>query len=205
MLEHYLSIGVRAVFVENVALTFFLGLCSFLACSKRVETAIGLGLAVIFVLAVTCPLNYLILHHVLEEGALVWIDPAMAEVDLSFLSFLTFIGTIAAAVQVVEMVVDKHAPRLYASLGVFLPLVAVNCAILGGSLFVQERGYDLAESTVFGIGCGLGWALAIVALAAIRERLRYSNVPAGLRGLGVTFLVTGLLALCFMAFAGVQL
>jgi Na+-transporting NADH:ubiquinone oxidoreductase subunit E len=203
--EHHLAIFVRAVFVENMALAFFLGLCSFLAVSKRVETALGLGVAVIFVLGVTCPLNQIILTHALAEGALGWLHPALADVDLRFLAFLTFIGTIAAMVQVVEMAVDRWAPRLYHALGVFLPLVAVNCAILGASLFMQERSYDLGESVVFGLGSGVGWALAIVGLAAIRERLRYSNVPAGLRGLGITFVVTGLLALAFMAFAGIDL
>jgi Na+-transporting NADH:ubiquinone oxidoreductase subunit E len=205
MLEHYLSLAVKAVFVENMALAFFLGMCSFLACSRKVETALGLGSAVVFVLTVTVPMNNLIYHYLLREGALAWLAPSLAGQDLSFLGFLTYIGTIAAIVQVVEMALDRFVPRLYAALGVFLPLIAVNCAILGASLFMVERNYNLAESAVFGFGSGLGWALAIVALAGIRERLRYSNIPAGLRGLGITFIITGLMAIGFMAFAGVQL
>ena len=199
MLEHYLSLFVKATFVENMALAFFLGLCSFLAVSKKVNTAIGLGAAVIFVLAVTCPLNNLIYNGLLREDAII------PGVDLSFLSFLTFIGTIAAAVQLVEMALERYAPALHGALGVFLPLIAVNCAILGASLFMMEREYDFGESCVFGFGSGLGFALAIVALAAIREKMRYSNVPPGLRGLGITFIVTGLMAIAFMAFAGISL
>jgi Na+-transporting NADH:ubiquinone oxidoreductase subunit E len=205
MLEHYLSLMVKAIFVENMALAFFLGMCSFLAVSKRINTAIGLGLAVTFVLAITVPINNLLLSRVLSEGALAFIHPSLASVDLTFLVFLTFIGSIAASVQVVEMAIDKYAPALYSALGVFLPLIAVNCAILGASLFMQQREYTLAESAVFGIGSGIGWLLAVVGLAAIREKLRYSNVPAPLRGLGATFMVTGLMAICFMAFAGIQL
>jgi Na+-transporting NADH:ubiquinone oxidoreductase subunit E len=205
MLEHYLSLMVKAIFVENMALAFFLGMCSFLAVSKRINTAIGLGLAVTFVLAITVPINNLLLSQVLSEGALAFIHPSLASVDLTFLVFLTFIGSIAASVQVVEMAIDKYAPALYSALGVFLPLIAVNCAILGASLFMQQREYTLAESAVFGIGSGIGWLLAVVGLAAIREKLRYSNVPAPLRGLGATFMVTGLMAICFMAFAGIQL
>ena len=205
MLEHYLSLLVKAIFVENMALSFFLGMCSFLAVSKRVSTAIGLGLAVIFVLAITVPINNLLLTEVLNEGALAFIHPSLANVDLTFLVFLTFIGSIAASVQVVEMAIDKYAPALYSALGVFLPLIAVNCAILGASLFMQQREYTLGESVVFGVGSGIGWLLAVVGLAAIRERLRYSNVPPPLRGLGATFMVTGLMAICFMAFAGIQL
>jgi Na+-transporting NADH:ubiquinone oxidoreductase subunit E len=205
MLEHYLSLAVKAIFVENMALAFFLGMCSFLAVSRRVDTAIGLGGAVIFVLTVTVPMNNLIFHYLLKEGALGWIHPSLAAYDLSFLGFLTYIGTIAAIVQVVEMALDRFAPALYNALGVFLPLIAVNCAILGASLFMVERNYDFAESAVFGFGSGVGWALAIVALAGIRERLRYSNVPPGLRGLGITFLLTGLMAIGFMAFGGIQL
>ena len=204
-MEHYLSLAIKAIFVENMALAFFLGMCSFLAVSKKVETAIGLGFAVIFVLAVTTPMNNLILHYLLQEGALAWIDPSFADYDLSFLSFLCFIGTIAAMTQIVEMTLDKFVPALYSALGVFLPLIAVNCAILGGALFMDERDYNLAESTVFGLGAGIGWALAIVALASIRERMRYSNVPVGLRGLGMTFMLTGLMAIGFMAFGGIQL
>jgi len=208
MLEHYLSLFVKTVFVENMALSFFLGMCSFLACSRRVDNAFGLGCAVVFVLAVTCPLNNLIYNYLLKEGALVWVPvlgPRLASIDLSFLTFISFIGTIAAMVQIVEMTVDRFAPALYSALGVFLPLIAVNCAILGGSLFMVERDYTLGESAVFGLGSGVGFWLAIVALAAIRERMRYSNVPAGLRGLGITFIVTGLMAIGFMAFAGIQL
>lgn len=205
MLEHLLSLLVKSIFVENMALAFFLGMCSFLAVSKKVETAIGLGLAVVFVLGITAPLNQLIYAYFLKEGAMVWISPGLAELDLSFLNFLTFIGSIAAMVQIVEMTVDKYAPKLYSALGVFLPLIAVNCAILGASLFIVERDYTLAESTVFGLGSGIGFWLAIVALAAIREKMRYSNVPIGLRGLGITFIVTGLMAIGFMAFSGIQL
>lgn len=205
MLEHYLSLGVRAAFTENMALAFFLGLCSFLAVSRRMETAFGLGLAVIFVLSITCPLNHLILEGALKKGALSSLHPSLSAVDLSFLIYLVFIGTIAATVQIVELFIDRFAPSLYQSLGVFLPLIAVNCAILGGSLFMAERKYNLAESAVFGFGSGVGWALAIVALAAIRERLRYSNVPEALRGLGITFMITGLMAMGFMLFAGIRL
>jgi len=205
MLEHYLSLLVKAVFVENIALAFFLGMCSFLAVSKKVETAVGLGFAVVVVQTITVPVNNLIYNYLLAEGALTWISPALASYDLSFLGFLTYIGTIAAMVQIVEMTLDRHVPALYATLGIFLPLIAVNCAILGGSLFMVERAYDLGESVVFGFGSGLGFALAIVALAAIRERMRYSNVPDGLRGLGITFIVAGLMAIGFMAFAGIQL
>lgn len=205
MLEHYLSLAVKAAFVENMALAFFLGMCSFLAVSKKVETAIGLGAAVIFVLAVTTPLNNLVYNYLLREGALTWAGEGLADVDLSFLTFLALIGTIAASVQVVEMTLDKYAPALYNALGVFLPLIAVNCAILGASLFMVERDYNFAESAVFGLGSGVGWALAIVALAAIREKMRYSHVPDGLKGLGITFIVTGLMAIGFMAFAGIQL
>lgn len=207
-MEHYLALFVKAVFVENMALAFFLGMCSFLACSKRVTTSFGLGLAVVFVLAITCPMNQLIYNYLLREGALTWlpvVGPRMANVDLSFLGFISYIGTIAAIVQIVEMTIDRFAPALYGALGVFLPLIAVNCAILGASLFMVERDYTFAESAVFGFGSGLGFAMAIVALAAIRERMRYSNVPAGLRGLGITFIVTGLMAIGFMVFSGIQL
>jgi Na+-transporting NADH:ubiquinone oxidoreductase subunit E len=205
MLEHYLSLAVKAIFVENMALAFFLGMCSFLAVSKKVDTALGLGAAVTFVLTITTPLNNLFYNYLLKEGALTWLNPEWASVDLSFVRFLAFIGSIAASVQVVEMTLDRYMPKLYAALGVFLPLIAVNCAILGGSLFMVERDYNLGESTVFGFGSGVGFWLAIVALAAIRERMTYSNVPAPLRGLGITFIVTGLMAICFMAFAGIQL
>jgi Na+-transporting NADH:ubiquinone oxidoreductase subunit E len=205
MLEHYLSLAVKAIFVENMALAFFLGMCSFLAVSKKVDTSLGLGAAVTFVLTVTTPLNNIVYNYLLEEGALVWLNPEWSTIDLSFLRFLAFIGSIAASVQVVEMTLDRYAPRLYAALGVFLPLIAVNCAILGGSLFMVERDYTLAESAVFGFGSGFGFLLAIVALAAIREKMVYSDVPRPLRGLGITFLVTGLMAIGFMAFAGIQL
>ena len=205
MLETYLSLAVKAIFVENMALAFFLGMCSFIAVSRKVDTAIGLGAAVIFVMSVTVPMNNLIYRYLLSDGALVWITPAFGDYDLSFLGFLTYIGTIAAMVQIVEMTLDRFVPKLHAALGVFLPLIAVNCAILGASLFMVQRNYGLAESAVYGFGSGVGWALAIIALAGIRERLRYSNVPAGLRGLGITFILTGLMAIGFMAFGGVQL
>ena len=198
-MEHYLSLFIKAVFVENMALAFFLGMCSFLAVSKKVETAMGLGAAVTFVLAVTVPLNWLIYNGVLREGAL------SDGLDLSFLTFLALIGSIAATVQIVEMFLDKFMPSLYAALGIFLPLIAVNCAILGASLFMVERDYGFGESVVYGVGSGVGWLLAIVALAALREKMRYSNVLPALRGLGITFIVTGLMAIGFMAFAGIQL
>lgn len=204
-MEELLSLFVKAVFVENMALAFFLGMCSFLAVSKKVETAMGLGAAVVFVLAVTTPLNNIIYTYFLKEGAMVWVHASFATIDLSFLNFLTFIATIAATVQVVEMTLDRFMPALYNALGVFLPLIAVNCAILGAALFMVERDYGLAESTVFGLGSGVGFMLAIVALAAIREKMRYSNVPPALRGLGITFIVTGLMSIAFMAFAGIQL
>jgi Na+-transporting NADH:ubiquinone oxidoreductase subunit E len=204
-MEHYLSLGVRSAFLENMALAYFLGMCSFLACSKKVDTAFGLGVAVVFVQVLTVPLNNLLLKYLLAEGALAWLSPSLATVDLSFLSFILFIATIAAATQVVEMTVERFAPALYSTLGVFLPLIAVNCVILGGSLFMQEREYSFADSVVFGIGSGFGFAIAIVALAAIREKLVYSNVPAGLRGLGITFITAGLMSLAFMVFSGIQL
>lgn len=204
MLEHYLSLLTTAIFVENLALAFFLGMCSFLAVSRKVETAIGLGFAVIFVLGITMPLNQLINANLLKAGSLGWLglDPVP---DLSFLTYLFMIGTIAATVQLVEMAVDKFAPGLYNALGVFLPLIAVNCAILGGSLFMVNRDYTFGEATVYGLGAGIGWALAIIGLAAVRERIRYSNVPEPLRGLGITFIVVGLMSLGFMAFSGIQL
>lgn len=204
-MELYLNLFVKAVFLENMALAFFLGMCSFLACSKKVETALGLGVAVVFVQALTVPLNQLILHHLLAEGALGWVSPALAKVDLGFLSFILFIGTIAAAVQIVEMVVERFAPALYTTLGVFLPLIAVNCVILGGSLFMQQRDYTFGESVVYGLGSGAGFLIAIVAMAAIREKLTYSNVPHGLRGLGITFVSVGLMSMAFMLFAGIQI
>lgn len=201
------NLALKAIFVENIALAFFLGMCSFLAVSKKVDTAMGLGLAVIFVLTVTTPLNAVISNYLLKEGGLAWALGAdtAEQYDLSFLTFITFIATIAATVQVVEMAIDKFAPGLYSALGVFLPLIAVNCAILGSSLFMVERDYNVTESTVFGFGSGVGFWLAMVALAAIRERLKYSNVPPGLRGLGITFMITGLMAMGFMIFGGIQL
>ena len=206
MLEHYLSLMTKAIFIENILLAYFLGMCSFLAVSKKVDTAMGLGLAVIFVLGITVPLNNLIRHFLLQEGALEWLIGEKAEeVNLSFLSLIAYIATIAAMVQIVEMAIDKFSPALYATLGVFVPLIAVNCAILGGSLFMAQRDYTFSESVVYGISGGVGWLLAIVALAAIREKLRYSNVPASLRGLGITFITTGLMAMAFQIFGGIQL
>ncbi len=204
-LEHYLSLFTKSVFIENMALAFFLGMCSFLACSKKVETATGLGIAVVIVQAITVPMNQLVYSLLLRKGALTWVSASMAEVDLSFLGFLTYIGTIAAAVQLLEMTLDRYVPSLYVALGVFLPLITVNCVIMAGSLFMVERDYTFAESAVFGVGSGAGWALAIVALASIRERMKYSNVPPGLRGLGIAFILTGLMAMGFMTFSGIQL
>ncbi|WP_245582623.1 NADH:ubiquinone reductase (Na(+)-transporting) subunit E [Oceanobacter kriegii] len=205
MMEHYISLFIKAVFVENMALAFFLGMCTFLAISKKIETAIGLGVAVIVVLGITTPVNNLIYTGLLKEGALTWISPDYATVDLSFLGLLTYIGVIAAMVQILEMVLDKYVPALYNALGVFLPLITVNCAIMGASLFMVERDYNFGESAVFGVGAGLGWALAIAALAGIREKLKYSDVPAGLQGLGITFMTVGLMSLGFMSFSGVSL
>ena len=202
-MEHYLSLAVKSIFVENILLAYFLGMCSFLACSKKVETASGLGLAVIFVLAITCPANWAINHFILQKGALAW--AGFPDIDLSFLQLITCIAVIAALVQIVEMVIDRYSPTLYASLGIFLPLIAVNCSILGGSLFMIEREYTFPESIVFGVGAGIGWALAIVSMAAIRKKLWYSNVPPALRGLGITMIITGLMAIGFMCFAGISL
>jgi Na+-transporting NADH:ubiquinone oxidoreductase subunit E len=202
-MEHYLSLLVQAVFIENMALAFFLGMCTFIAISKKIEAAVGLGIAVVVVLTITVPVNNLIYNYVLREGALEW--AGMPETDLSFLGLITYIGVIAAIVQIMEMVLDKYIPALYAALGVFLPLITVNCAILGAALFMVERDYDFGESVVFGFGAGLGWALAIVALAGIREKLKYSDVPAGLRGLGITFITVGLMSLGFMSFSGISL
>jgi Na+-transporting NADH:ubiquinone oxidoreductase subunit E len=202
-----LNIFIQSAFIENMALAFFLGMCSFLAVSKKVETAVGLGAAVVFVLGITTPLNNLIYENLLREGALSWLlgVEKAAEINLEFLTFIAFIATIAATVQIVEMAIDKFSPALYGALGVFLPLIAVNCAILGGSLFMVQREYDVAESTVFGLGAGFGFMLAIVALAAIREKMKYSNVPDGLRGLGITFITTGLMAMGFIIFGGIKL
>lgn len=205
MLEHYLGLFLTAAFIENLALAFFLGMCSFLAVSKKVDTAVGLGSAVVFVLAITVPMNNFIYNYLLRQGALEWLSDSLGGQDLTFLGYLAYIGTIAAIVQIVEMALDRYFPALHASLGIFLPLIAVNCAILGASLFMVERDYTFGESVVYGLGAGFGWALAIVALASIRERMRYSNVPEGLRGLGMAFILTGLLAIGFMAFGGIQL
>jgi Na+-transporting NADH:ubiquinone oxidoreductase subunit E len=204
-MEALISLAVKSIFVENILLAYFLGMCSFLAVSKKVETAVGLGAAVIFVLSITSPVNWALNHFLLRPGALAWASPELADVDLSFLVFISFIAVIAALVQLVEMVIDKFSPALYAALGIFLPLIAVNCSILGAALFIVEREYTFVESLVFGFSSGVGWALAIVSMAAIRYKLRYSNVPAGLRGLGITMLTTGLMAIAFMAFAGIQL
>jgi len=203
LLTAYLSLAVKSIFVENILLSFFLGMCSFLACSKKVETAIGLGVAVVFVLAITTPTNWLLNHFLLKDGALAW--AGLPDVDLSFLSFITFIAVIAAMVQLVEMVIDRFSPSLYNALGIFLPLIAVNCSILGASLFMQEREYDFGEAVVFGTSSGIGWALAIIAMSAIRYKLRYSHVPNGLKGLGLTMLMTGLMAIAFLAFGGIEL
>lgn len=200
-----LSIIVKAIFSENMIFAYFLGMCSYLAVSKTVKTAVGLGFAVIFVLLVTVPINYLLENNVLKEGALTWLGPEWATVDLSFLSFIMFIAVIASMVQLVEMIVEKFAPALYGALGIFLPLIAVNCSILGGSLFMQERQYvNIGEATAFGFGSGIGWWLAIVAIAAIREKIRYSHVPAPLKGLGITFIITGLMGIAFMSFMGIE-
>jgi len=202
-MEAVLSLFVKAVFIENLALAFFLGMCTFLAVSKKIETAIGLGTAVVVVQAITVPVNNLIFQFLLAGGALAWIG--LPDVDLSFLGLICYIGVIAAMVQILEMLLDRYFPALYNALGVFLPLITVNCAILGGSLFMVERDYDFGESLVYGVGSGVGWALAITALAGIREKLKYSDVPEGLQGLGITFITVGLMSLGFMAFSGIQL
>lgn len=205
-MENLLNIFVKSVFIDNMIFAYFLGMCSYLAVSKNVKTSMGLGIAVTFVLAITLPMNYLLENYLLKEGAMAWMGDQFKEVDLSFLSFIMFIAVIASLVQLVEMVVEKFAPALYASLGIFLPLIAVNCAILGGSLFMQEKAFvNVAEATVYGVGSGLGWMLAIIGIAAIREKLTYSNIPAPLRGLGITFIVTGLMGIAFMSFLGIKL
>jgi Na+-transporting NADH:ubiquinone oxidoreductase subunit E len=205
-MENLLNIFIKSIFIDNMVFAFFLGMCSFLAVSKTVKTSVGLGIAVIFVLLITVPVNFLIETYILKKGALTWLGKGFADVDLSFLSFMIFIATIAAMVQLVEMVVEKFSPTLYNSLGIFLPLIAVNCAILGGSLFMQEREYSsVAEAASFGLGSGIGWFLAIVSIAAIREKLRYSNVPGPLKGLGITFILTGLMAIAFMGLMGIKL
>jgi len=205
-MENYLNIFIRSVFLENMVFAFFIGMCSYLAVSKSVKTATGLGVAVIFVQVITVPVNYLLENYLLKEGALKWLGESYADVDLSFLSFIMFIAVIAAMVQLVEMIVEKFAPELYNSLGIFLPLIAVNCAILAGSLFMQQKEFlNIGEATVYGIGSGSGWCIAIISIAAIREKLRYSNVPAPLRGLGISFIITGLMGLAFMGFMGIKL
>ena len=204
-MEQLISLFVKAVFVENMALAFFLGMCTFLALSKNIKTAIGLGIAVVVVLAITVPVNNLILNGLLKEGALTWLSPALGDVDLRFLGLLSYIGVIAALVQILEMFLDKYVPALYNALGVFLPLITVNCAILGASLFMVERDYTFGESVVYGLGAGIGWALAITALAGVREKLKYSDVPEGLKGLGITFVTVGVMSLGFMSFSGVSL
>jgi len=205
-MENLVNIFVKSIFIDNMVFAYFLGMCSYLAVSKTVKTSTGLGIAVVFVLGFTVPINFLLEKFILKAGALTWINPSLADVDLSFLTFIMFIAVIASMVQLVEMVIEKFAPTLYNSLGIFLPLIAVNCAILGGSLFMQEREYaNIGEATVFGLGSGVGFFLAIVGIAAIREKIQYSNVPAPLRGLGITFIITGLMGIAFMSFMGINL
>lgn len=205
-MEHLINIFIKSIFIENMVFAYFLGMCSYLAVSKKVKTAAGLGIAVIFVLGITLPVNYLLENYILKEGAMAWISPSLADVDLSFLSFIMFIAVIASMVQLVEMIVEKFAPVLYNQLGIFLPLIAVNCAILGGSLFMQQKEFvNIGEATTYAMGSGIGWFLAIVGIAAIRERMEYANVPAPLRGLGITFIVTGLMGIAFMGFMGIKL
>jgi Na+-transporting NADH:ubiquinone oxidoreductase subunit E len=205
-MENLVNIFVKSIFIDNMVFAYFLGMCSYLAVSKTVKTSTGLGIAVVFVLGFTVPINFLLEKFILKAGALTWISPSLADVDLSFLTFIMFIAVIASMVQLVEMVIEKFAPTLYNSLGIFLPLIAVNCAILGGSLFMQEREYaNIGEATVFGLGSGVGFFLAIVGIAAIREKIKYSNVPAPLRGLGITFIITGLMGIAFMSFMGINL
>ncbi len=205
-MENLINIFVKSIFIENMVFAYFFGMCSYLAVSKKVSTAAGLGIAVVFVLGITVPVNYLLENYVLNEGALAWLGEGFADVDLSFLRFIMFIAIIASMVQLVEMIVEKFAPVLYNQLGIFLPLIAVNCAILGGSLFLQQKAFvNVGEATVYGIGSGVGWLLAIVGIAAIREKIEYSKVPAPLRGLGITFIVTGLMGLAFMGFGGIKL
>ena len=204
--QELVNLFVRSIFIENMIFAYFLGMCSYLAVSKTVKTAVGLGIAVTFVLTITLPVNWLLENYVLRPGALSWLGEEFTDVDLSFLSFIMFIAVIASMVQLIEMIVEKFAPALYSALGIFLPLIAVNCSILGGSLFMQERAFEtIAEAVVYGIGSGVGWFLAIVAIAAIREKIRYSNVPAPLRGLGITFIITGLMGIAFMSFMGIKL
>ena len=206
MWEQYANLFVKSIFIENMVFAYFLGMCSYLAISKTLKNGIGMGLAVIFVLTITVPLNYLIDTYLLADGALIWLGPQYAELNLSFLSLIMFIAVIASMVQLVEMIIEKFSPALYGSLGIFLPLIAVNCAILGGSLFMQIKDFSgVSEAAVYGLGSGIGWFLAIVAIAAIREKIAYSNVPAPLRGLGITFIITGLMAFGFMSFMGIKL
>lgn len=200
-----INLGIKSIFIENMIFAYFLGMCSFLAVSKKVSTAMGLGAAVIFVLGITVPFNWILDNYVLKAGALSWLGASFETIDLSFLQLIMFIAIIAATVQLVEMIIEKFSPALYGSLGIFLPLIAVNCAILGGALFMAQRDYTFAESAVYGVGSGIGWLLAIVALAAIREKLKYSNVPDGLKGLGITMLITGLMGIAFMSFMGIEL
>jgi Na+-transporting NADH:ubiquinone oxidoreductase subunit E len=205
-MQEFINIFVKSVFIDNMIFAFFLGMCSYLAVSKTVKTSMGLGIAVIFVQVITVPVNYLLLKYVMKPGALAWLGESFKEVDLSFLSFMVFIATIAAMTQLVEMVIEKFSPALYNSLGIFLPLIAVNCAILGGSLFMEQREYDnVGQVFAWGLGSGTGWALAIVLLAAIRERLKYNKIPAPLRGIGIAFIVTGLMGLAFMSFLGITI
>ncbi len=205
-MEELGSLFVKSIFIENMIFAYFLGMCSYLAVSKTVKTAVGLGVAVIFVLTITVPVNYLLDTYILRDGALVWLGPEYANIDLSFLSFILFIAVIASMVQLVEMIVERFAPALYSALGIFLPLIAVNCAILGGSLFMQQKDFStVTESAVYGLGSGIGWLLAIVAIASIREKISYSNVPQPLKGLGITFIITGLMAIAFMSFSGIKL
>ncbi len=204
-MESLINIGVRSVFIDNMVFAYFLGMCSYLAVSKKVSTAFGLGLAVVFVLGVTVPINWIIQHYILVEGALAWISPEFAKIDLTFLQFIVFIAVIASMVQLTEMVIEKFSPALYGSLGIFLPLIAVNCAILGGSLFMVGRPYNLVESATYGVFSGIGWLLAIVALAGLREKLKYSNVPPPLKGLGITFILVGLMSFGFLSFLGFSL
>jgi len=200
-MQELISLAVKAIFMENMLLAMFLGMCSFLACSKNIKTATGLGWAVVFVLTITCPINWAINHYLLKPGALAWLG--LPEINLSFLVFISFIATIAASVQLVEMTMEKFLPFLYSTLGIFLPLIAVNCAILGGSLFMDQRGYNFVESVVFGFSSGIGWLLAIVAMAAIQEKLKYADIPKGLQGFGINMIITGLISLAFMAFSGI--
>jgi Na+-transporting NADH:ubiquinone oxidoreductase subunit E len=205
-MENLISIFVKSVFIDNMVFAYFLGMCSYLAVSKTVKTSVGLGVAVVFVLTITVPVNYILQNFLLKEGALTWLSPKLADLDLSFLAFIMFIAVIASMVQLVEMIVEKFSPALYSALGIFLPLIAVNCAILGGSLFMVEREYaNIGEATVFGFGSGVGFLLAIAGIAAIREKIKYSNVPGPLRGLGITFIITGLMGIAFMSFMGIKL